>query len=161
MRYEVTTHDLPDEPILSIRRLLPTSELPGFIGQSYQGLYGHLGTLHVQASEALFVIYHTFGPGEVDAEICVLLPYPVAAADGMISRVLPAATVARTLHVGAYDGLGAAYTELNEWVGDHGFEAIGPARERYLNQPGPDVVPADYLTEIDIPIAAAKVAASV
>ncbi len=161
MRYEVTAHDLPEEAIVSIRERLPTAELPGFIGRSYETLFSHVGELGLQATEAPFIVYHAFGPGAVDAEVCVPVPHPVAAGDGMTSRLLPAATVARTLHVGAYDGLGAAYTELTEWVGDHGFEAVGPARERYLNQPGPDVAPADYLTEIDIPIAAAKVSAPV
>jgi effector-binding domain-containing protein len=157
MRYEVTTQDVPDEPILSVRDRVAMSRLPGFIGQSYQALYGRLGELGVPATGAPFVIYHAFGPGEVDAEVCVPLAYQVAGSAAMVSRVLLAGLVARTLHLGAYDGLGAAYTELTEWIGDHGFEATGAARERYLNQPGPGVARADCVTEIDIPITAARV----
>jgi effector-binding domain-containing protein len=165
MRYEVSTLDLPEQPIVSIRQHLPTVDMPGFFGQSYQELYMLLGELGVQGTGAPFVIYHAFGPGDVDAEVAVpvgfLVTFPAAQADRMISRVLPAGTVARTLHQGPYDQLGTAYTELTEWVGDHGFEAVGPARERYLNEPGPDLSPADYLTEIDIPVTTAKVPAAV
>ncbi len=159
MRYEVSTHEVPDQPILSVRQRLPMADLPGFIGQSYQEMYRHLGELGVEPSGAPLVIYHAFGPGDVDAEVSVPVAYPVEASGRMTSRVLPAGTVARTLHQGPYNELGAAYTELTEWVGDHGFEAVGPASERYLNEPGPDVLPTGYLTEIDIPVAPAKVAA--
>jgi len=159
MRYEISTHEVPDQPILSIRQRLPTADMPGFVGQCYQEMYGHLGELGVESTGAPFVIYHAFGPGDVDAEVAVPVPFAVAESGRMASRVLPGGTVARTLHQGPYNELGAAYTELTEWVGDHGFEVTGPARERYLNEPGPDVAPADYLTEIDLAIAPAKVMA--
>lgn len=161
MRYEVTTHEVPDEALLSIRGRMTMAEMPAFIGQSYAKLYGRLGELGVTTRGMPFVIYHAFGPGVVDAEVCVPLAAVVAESGEMTSRVLPATTVARTVHPGPYDGLGAAYTELYEWIRDHGFEVVGVARERYLNEPGPDVTPADYLTEIDVPIAPAKVPAGV
>ncbi len=159
MPYDVSTQEVPEQPILSIRQRLPTADLPGFIGRCYQEMYQHLGELGVETVGPPFVIYHAFGPGDVDAEISVPVAHPVEESGRLTSRVLPAGTVARTLHRGAYDQLGAAYTELTEWVDDHGFEAVGPASERYLTEPGPDVAPADYLTEIDLPIATAKVLA--
>jgi effector-binding domain-containing protein len=161
MGYEVTTHEVPDEALLSIRGSMTMAELPGFIGQSYAKLYGRLGELGDSSCGPPFVIYHAFGPGQVDAEVCVPLAAVVTASGEMTSRVLPGASVARTVHLGSYDSLGAAYTELYEWIGDRGFEVVGVARERYLNEPGPDVPPADYITEIDVPIAPAKVPAGV
>ena len=161
MRYEVTTHEVPDRALLSIRGHMKTAEMPGFIGQSYAKLFGRLGELGVAPRGMPFVIYHAFGPGVVDAEVCLPLAAVVADSGEMTSRVLPAATVARTVHFGPYDRLGDAYGELSEWIGDHGFEVAGVARERYLNEPGPDVTPADYLTEVEIPIAPAKVPAGV
>jgi effector-binding domain-containing protein len=161
MRYEVATHEVPDQALLSIRARMKTAEMPGFIGQSYAKLYGRLDGLSVTTRGMPFVIYHAFGPGVVDAEVCLPLAAVVADSGEMTSRVLPAATVARTVHLGPYDRLGDAYGELSEWIGDHGFVVVGVARERYLNEPGPDVAPADYLTEIDLPIAPAKVPAGV
>lgn len=157
MRYEVATHEVEDQPVLSIRRHLATDDLPAFVGESCEKLFARLSLLEVPPNGAPFVIYHAFGPGDIDAEVCAPALHPVAGSGEMEFRVLPAATVARTVHTGPYDGLGAAYTELTEWIGDHGFESAGPPRERYLTEPGPNLAPADYVTEIEFPVTPAPV----
>ena len=91
-----------------------------------------------------FVIYHAFGPDSIDAEACLPVPTAVRTRENIEYRELPAVTVVETLHVGPYDELGQAYQALTEWIEDHGFEAAGPVRERYLNEPGPDVPPSAY-----------------
>ncbi len=64
-------------------------------------------------------------------------------------------TVARTLHVGPYEALGGAYDAVTDWIRGRGFELAGPMRERYLNGPGDNVTPAEYRTEVEIPVVAA------
>lgn len=158
MAYEIRTYEVEAQPVLSIRRRLTTEEMPAFIGESCEKLYAYLGLLGVPPSGAPFVIYHAFGPGDIDAEVCAPTPHLVAGSSELDACELPATTVARTVHVGPYDQLGGAYTELTEWVGDHGYESAGPPRERYLTEPGPALAPADYVTEIDLPVAPAPVA---
>ena len=68
-------------------------------------------------------------------------------------RVLPAMTVAWTLHVGPYEDLTVAYSAITDWIQGIGLEAAGPVQERYLNGPGDDVTPAEYRTEVEIPVA--------
>ena len=72
------------------------------------------------------------------------------------TRVLPAATVARTVHVGPYDKLEKAYGAIMAWIPKHQFDVAGPIQERYLNSPD-EVPPADYRTEIEVPIAPVRV----
>ena len=106
-----------------------------------------------------FVIYHTFGPNLVDAEVCVPVAGDILCVGRLATRLLPGVTVARTVHVGPYEELGAAYAALIRWIGPRGFEAAGPVRERYVEGPGREALPADYRTVIDLPVARAAVAA--
>lgn len=161
MPYLVTVEQLPEQPILSIRDRRPISAIPAFMGEAFGALFRHLGTLRVSPTGPPFAIYHAFGPDTVDAEICVPVEgmYPVA---GTIhARILPATQVARTVHIGAYEDLGAAYEAVMAWVSTHPFEASGPAQERYLTGPGDGARAAAYRTEVEQPITPVKVAASV
>jgi effector-binding domain-containing protein len=97
----------------------------------------------------------------IDAEVSVPFGAPIAASGKIESRVLPAMTVARTVHLGPYENLGAAYTALWSWIRSHGFEVAGPVQERYLNGPGDRIASNEYRTEIEMPIVPLVVAAPV
>ena len=157
MTYDITRRDVPDQHIVSIRERLATADMPAFVGRSLGDLYGYLGRLGVTPTAAPLVIYHAFGPDGVDAEVCLPVTDEVAPTDRIMSRILSGVTVAETLHIGPYDGLGEAYSALASWIGLHGLETIGPARERYLNAPGPDVPPQAYQTLVEMPVAEAVV----
>ena len=157
MEYDISRHEVPDQPIVSIRDHVVQAALPAFIGRAFGELFGHLRVLGVAPSGEPLIIYHEFGPAEVDAEVCVPIPDEVVASGTITTRVLPGATVARTLHVGPYEELADAYAALNHWIGAHDVAVVGPVRERYLNAPGGDVGPSDYRTIIEIPIVEAAV----
>ena len=158
MAYEVSLHDLLDQRIISVRGRVERPALPVFIGRSLEDLRANLHLLGVGAVAGPFVIYHTFGPNSVDAEVCVPVAGDIVAAGRIATRLLPGSTVARTMHVGPYEELGAAYAALIRWIGPRGFEAAGPVRERYLEGPGV-ALPADYRTVIDLPVTRVAVAA--
>lgn len=157
MAYDISRHEVPDQSIVSIRDCVAQSALPAFIGHAFGELFGHLQGLGVAPSGEPLVIYHEFGPSEVDAEVCVQIAGEVVASGTITARVLPGATVVRTLHVGPYEELADAYAALNRWIGAHDVAVVGPFRERYLNAPGGDVSPSDYRTVIEIPIVEAAV----
>lgn len=158
MLYEFTVRDVGPQPIVSIRERHPADQMPAFLGQTFGALFGRLHDLRVPPAGPPFVIYHEFGGDAIDAEVCVPVGRVVTAAIEVASRELPAATVVRTVHVGPYTELGGAYDALTDWIRAHGTEAAGPVRERYLNGPGDGVEPAAYLTEIEIPIVAERIA---
>ena len=153
MAYDINQHDLRPQPIIAVRERLDQAKLPAFFGRAFGELYAHLGRHGVPPRGEPFVIYHAFGPNGIDAEVCLPVPTVVPATDPITYQELPAMTVVETLHVGPYDELGQAYLVLDEWIDDHGFEAAGPVRERYLNEPGPGVPPQTYRTIVQIPIA--------
>jgi effector-binding domain-containing protein len=64
---------------------------------------------------------------------------------------LPAGPVAVARHVGPYEEMGLADHALHAWVEEHGFEANGPIREVYLNDPAttaPDALETDVLLPV-------------
>ena len=158
MDYEVSLRDVPDQRIISVRERVERGALPAVITRSLAELRRHLRLLGVGAVAGPFVIYHSFGPNEIDAEVCVPVAGDVLAFGRIATRLLPRATVARTVHIGPYEELGAAYAELIRWIGPRGFEAAGPVRERYVEGPSGKTRPAGYRTVIDLPVAPAAVA---
>lgn len=153
MTYDISTRELPDRPIVSIRDRIAPSELPDFIGRSFRDLYRHLGLLGVMPGGEPLVVYHAFGPEVIDAEVCVPTATPVVATGRIVAGVLKGGLVAETLHVGPYEEMHPAYAALTEWIIGHDFDTAGPVRERYLNAPGEDVPPFALRTIVEMPIA--------
>ncbi len=59
--------------------------------------------------------------------------------------------VARTMHKGSFDQVGAVYSALVEWIMEKGYEIAGPPEEVYLTDPA--YTPAEaLLTEARFPI---------
>jgi effector-binding domain-containing protein len=157
MPYEIATRDLASQPIVSIRQRLPKTEIPAFLGRSFGELFGRLGLLGAAPMGPPFVIYHEFADAEIDAEVCVPVSGTIAASGHIQARTLPEMTVASTLHVGPYEECAAAYAALAEWMRQTGHAAAGPMLERYLNGPGDVASPAEYRTEVEVPIVRAAV----
>ena len=157
----IVTHHLEPQAIVSIRDRRKQDDLPGFLKAAFPELFGSLRSLGVAPAGAPFVIYHELGAQGIDAEASVPIREPIPTAGKIESRVLPAITVARTLHVGLYEELGDAYTALWNWIRGHEFEIAGPVQERYLNGPGDHVASDEYRTEIEMPIVPAVLVAPV
>ena len=121
MEYQIALHDVESQPIVSIRGRHAQAEIPEFLGRSFGLLFGHLKLLGVDPAGPPFVIYHAFGPAGMDTEVCVPVASPVSATGGVESRMLPAVTVARTLHIGPYEELGGAYDAVTDWIRGRGF----------------------------------------
>jgi effector-binding domain-containing protein len=158
MTYEVTLRELPEQPIVSIRRQVAADELKHFFGATLGEVFSHLKLLGVPATGHPFVIYHQFGPAGIDAEACVPVGRTVSATGSISTRVISAMTVAQTLHVGPYEELAGAYGALTEWARHKHFEPAGPMQERYLNGPGEVTSPSEYRTEIEMPVVPLRVA---
>ena len=156
----VIVQDLDPEPVVAIRRQCPPEAVPDVIRTGITEHLERLRLLGVRPTGDPFVLYHEMEPGGFDVEVCVPVPGGVSAAGGIESRVLPAMTVARVTHVGPYEELGETWETLAAWIGSHGYEGIGPVRERYRNGPADGVDPSGFRTEIEravvpVPLAAA------
>lgn len=155
MNYDIHVKQVPPQVIASERRHTALAEL----GNVMQSTLAKIATsVHPPGAMqgAPFAIYYNepFKPDDIDVEIG--LPIAGHATLEPSARVqlrqLPGGPVAFTFHVGPYETIGAAYTALYEWVRVHGHKPLGPPRETYLVGPGQDTKPAEYRTEIDVPI---------
>jgi effector-binding domain-containing protein len=90
---------------------------------------------------------HTF-----DFEIGVPVPSPVAAVGRVTAGRLPAATVARTVYHGPYEGLGAAWGEFEAWIVAAGHTPAPDLWECYVTGPESSADPADWRTEFNRPL---------
>jgi len=98
-------------------------------------------------------VWHACGGGAIDCEALVFLPSPVAVRGRGRVRVyeLPPQRVASLVYRGESDFL-QAYRAMQAWIGTSGVAVVGPKREVYLEEGGPD---AESVTEIQFPIAGA------
>jgi effector-binding domain-containing protein len=160
MTYDMETRELSAQTVISIREQVPQVDLPSFIGRSFGQLLGHVRLLSIPVMGEPFAIYHAFGIDAVDAEVGLPISGHVEATGRITTRLLPAMTVAETLHVGPYGELGGAYAALEAWIGDHGWTTVGPVSERYLVGPGPAVAPSGYRTMVSLAVARVPVLAS-
>lgn len=91
-------------------------------------------------------------PEAFDFEICVPVAVPVKAAGRVRPSQWPAMKVARAVYRGGYEGLAAAWGELDGWVKANGHRAAQDLWECYLAGPesGPD--PTSWRTELSRPL---------
>ena len=157
MVYAIARRDVPEQRIVSIRERLATADMPAFVGRAYRGLYGYLGRSGVTPGGEPFVIYHSFGPDGVDAEVCVPVTVEVAPTDGSWPGSCPPQPSRRRSTSGRMTSSARPTAPSPAGSAFHGLEVVGPVRERYLNAPGPDVPPEAYQTVVEMPVAEAAI----
>ncbi len=91
-------------------------------------------------------------PDVFDFEICLPVAAPVSAAGRVQPGLLPAATVARTVYRGPYEGLPSAWGEFDAWITAQDRTPAPDIWEVYVAGPesGPD--PAGWRTELNRPL---------
>ncbi|HEX8941195.1 MAG TPA: MerR family transcriptional regulator [Candidatus Limnocylindrales bacterium] len=154
MEYDVGVRETVAQPIVSVRGRTSAAEIPAFFGRAYGQIFRVLGEQGIRPSGPPFSIYHDpdFRQEDVDVEVAVPVSEPVETTDGVVGRTLAGGPVAYTVHVGAYDEVGAAYRALTGWAQANGRALAGPPREIYLVGPDQARDPGQLRTEIDWPI---------
>ncbi len=136
-----------------IHVVVPRHEIQQVMGPGLQELMAGVAAQGVAVTGPWFT-HHLRMPGETfDFEIGV----PVASAVAPTGRIkpgkLPAATVARTVYRGPYEGLGPAWGEFSAWIAGQGRSPGGDLWERYVVCPGQSQNPNDWRTELNRPLA--------
>jgi effector-binding domain-containing protein len=154
MTYDVTLTELPSIRVARKRTRVRATDLATVIGQGFDELLAYAarsGGSLTGPPQAAYLGDFT-ADGEVDVEL--YLPTDIRATGGSDINVveLPGGTVAQAFHHGRYEDLGTAYNAVSQWIRTKGLQHAGPTREIYLT--GPDAVadPAQYLTEIVVPV---------
>jgi effector-binding domain-containing protein len=145
---------LTTEPITAaaIRLKVPSSEIMTHMGPGITEVYAVLKAQGV-APAGPWLTHHFTAPGAYfDFEICVPVGSDVTPSGRVVMTTIPAARVARATYTGPYEGLGAGWGELMNWIRAEGLTAEDALWEIYARGPetGPDS--ATYETVLHKPL---------
>lgn len=119
------------QPTAMIALVVPRADIAKVMGPGIAEVSAALAAQGI-APAGPWLTYHRHAPTEVfDLEISVPVAGAVAPSGRVRPGMLPAATVARTVHHGDYEGLGDAWGELMTWITANGHVAAPGLWEVY------------------------------
>lgn len=145
---------LEETPTAVIRAVVPVVELPSLFDRAFPILFTTVQKQGLSPTGAAFGLYHGLPTDTVDLEVGVAIDGAVTPQGEVVPATLPAGRVARLVHAGSYDELGASWERLRSWMLERGLTPGQVLWEVYLDEPSPDRDPADLHTELNWPIAA-------
>lgn len=136
----VSLKDVPPIGVVSVRSRVGTSDLRGLMETAERKVHG-------SPAGSPIVIYYDriFDPHATDVEVAI----PVSI--GSEETLLPVKVAALTQH-GSCPLSNEACAALMGWASRHGFRPSGPIREVYLIGPESGSDPAQYVTEVELPV---------
>jgi effector-binding domain-containing protein len=135
-----------------IRRVVPMDGLPEFFDGSFGALAAVVRAQDAGVAGPAFALYHRMPTDTVDLEVGFPTLRAVEPAGDVQASSLPGGRVARVVHAGSFDGLGAAWERLGTWIGAQGLAPGEAFWEVYLTEPSPDMDPAELRTELNWPV---------
>ena len=139
-----------------IRLTVPRAEIQTVMGPGYRELMAAVAAQGIAPVGPWFTHHLRMDPDVFDFEICVPVAAPVSAAGRVQPGELRAATVARTVYRGPYEGLAAAWGAFMAWIGAQGHTPAPDLWERYVAGPESSADPADWRTELNRPLIRTK-----
>ena len=135
-----------------IRFTIPRDRIQEVMGPGHTELMDAVATQGIEPTGPRFSHHFRMDPDTFDFEIGVPVATPFAAAGRVLPGELPAATVARTVYHGDYDGLSAGWGEFIEWIEGEGRTPAPDLWECYVTGPDGDPDPATWRTELNRPL---------
>ena len=141
-----------EAPMAFIHLTVPRSEIRTVMGPGLAELHAVLAAQGVTPSGPWFTHHRRMDPSVFDFEICLPVSRPIVPSGRVEAGCLPAATVARTVLHGPYEGLADAWGRLESWIGAQGHRPAPHLWERYVVGPETSADPADWRTELNRPL---------
>jgi effector-binding domain-containing protein len=135
-----------------IHLTIPRSEMMKVFGPAVGELMTALAAQGVEPVGAVFAHHLKMTADTFDFELGVKVSSPVKAAGRVKPGQLPAATVARTVYSGSYEGLPSAWGEFNQWMKTNGHQQAEDLWELYSVGPQSTPDPANWRTELNRPL---------
>lgn len=135
-----------------IRLTIPREEIRNVMGPGIAEVMAAVTVQGIGPAGPWFTHHLRMAPDVFDFEICVPVTAPIAATGRVTAGRVPATTAARTVYHGGYEGLGAAWGELDAWIAAN-RHAPGPDLwECYLQGPESNPDPATWCTQLNRPL---------
>ena len=135
-----------------IRLTIPRADIRRVMEPGIAEIMATLAAQGIVPAGPVFSHHFRTDPEVFDFEIGVPVATPVAVAGRVTASSLPAATVARTVYRGPYEGLGDAWGAFIAWIDAERLTPAPDLWECYVAGPerGPD--PASWRTELNRPL---------
>jgi len=154
---EATVEQVEPTVVAFVEMRGPYAQMP----QAFGTLYGWIGEHGLTPNGMPRGVYFTDPGVTPESESAWEVQAPLAGdpADAAVDergcgvKHLGAHMEARTLYRGPYESIAPTYEALMGWIAEQGYTISGPPMEAYLSDPA-DTAPADYLTEVRIPVTA-------
>ena len=140
------------QPTAALHLVVPREEIRSVMGPSIAEVLAALKSQGIAPTGPFFTHHHRPPNETFDFEICFPVASPISPSGRVKPSEWPAMEVARTIHHGPYEGLGAAWGEFHAWIAGNGLKPATDLWERYLVGPesGPDS--STWKTELNCPL---------
>lgn len=135
-----------------IRLTILRAEIRSVMGPAIAEVMGAIAAQGITPAGPVFSHHFRMDPDVFDFEVGVPVTRPVSETGRVRASQLPAATVARTVYHGPYEGLGPAWGEFEEWLASEGHKPAADLWERYVAGPESNPDPATWSTELNRPL---------
>jgi effector-binding domain-containing protein len=135
-----------------IRLTIAREEIRNVMGPGIREVMAALAAQGIAPAGPWFTHHLRMDPEVFDFEICVPVATPVTAVGRVQPGQLPATRVARTVYVGPYEGLGAAWGEFEAWIKSNEHTSGPDLWEIYVAGPESSTDPATFRTELNRPL---------
>jgi len=149
---EVVVKKVAAMKVASVREVIPSY---GEVGRLYGEIFKYVGRHRARPGGPAFSIYYDGGYRESDVDVEAAVPVSKDLPDGDRVKVRELSAVeemACTVHKGSYDTFAEPYNRLLTWIEANGYRICGPNREVYIKGPGLLTKPANYVTELQVPV---------
>ena len=135
-----------------IRLTIPRAEIQTVMGPAIAEVMAAVAAQGLAPAGPVFSHHLRMDPDTFDFEVGVPVKAPVSDTGRVNASQLPAATVARTVYRGPYEGLGSAWGEFGEWIAAEGYKPATDLWECYVDGPESNPDPATWHTELNRPL---------
>jgi effector-binding domain-containing protein len=142
------------QPTAVIRLTIPHAEIQTVMGPAIAEVMAAVAAQGLSPAGPVFSHHLRMAPDTFDFEVGVPVKAPVSATGRVKASQLPAATVARTVYHGPYEGLGSAWGEFGEWIATEGYKPATNLWECYTAGPESSPDPVTWRTELNRPLTA-------
>jgi len=140
------------QPTAVIRLTVLRTEIQAVMGPAIAEVMGAIAAQGMAPAGPVFSHHFRMDPDTFDFEVGVPVSGPVLETGRVTTSQLPAATVARAVYRGSYEGLGAAWGQLMQWLASERHEPAANLWECYVTGPESDPDPATWRTELNRPL---------
>lgn len=136
----------------AIHLIIPKSEIRSVMGPAIAEVLAAVAAAGLTPAGPLFSHHHRIRPEGWDFEVGVPVEGVFTASGRVRPGRLRAATVARTIYRGPYEGLGEGWGALMKWIEQSGHEPAEDLWEVYAAGPESSPDPAEWRTELNRPL---------